>query len=217
MPNVCPHCGLSEVYVFSDSDSIESIKLLDSVHMLEGRARSDFKRTNVWVLDAYLDLWYFIDDPTLRRNIAYNHHYISYLCSLLLNYKIVGDLEKSFFKTIIITAIEIIEAVLRSLLLGKCEFKFNKNGKSMHKTGDRVRSETNFFKLIASGQGSNLLDENIAKKLKLFKALRDKVHIYLMDNYEFIIFNENRAPDVLKAFDFFNIHLAKQYAKRIEA
>ena len=165
----------------------------------------------------------FIENESLRTNIAINAQYIAFLYSLEQTYKIPGTVRYSTFLTIIVYAAGIAESLLSYALQKLVRDKKCKKSvllkvkKEVVKTADiclnqageqvvwGIRKEKQrkwdgqkFINLIAAAKKSKYFDKDLLKECDELREMRNKIHLTGLDN-EDSFFEEK---DIKKVFIF---------------
>jgi len=161
----------------------------------------------------------YVNVAALRKNIAYNLQYIEFQDKVLQEIKLSSVITTQTIKTIILVGCGIIESLLHFLLIvnGKHtttewveKAKFKGNQKTLD--GEKVRVDTiinkklakeelkhmSFDSMIKCSKSNNILgtDKAIYKKLESLRALRNKVHLQVINDPRDTDWNKFNQPDL---------------------
>lgn len=204
----CPLCGDNKNFEITKSDIFEN--------PWNNKKKPNLNNVNVWKVVEYDNAWSFIEDANLRRNIAYNVHYVAQLLSLHHNYDIYGSFEKSIFKTIIITIGSIIEASLISLLNNEYSFEIDKQTGNLVEGNNRINKGSGFTELINTIDMKRFLPLGILNGIKELKEARNTIHLTKFDNPEYKSLNEDIVNKYLLLLSSFWEFITKEDISRNE-
>ncbi len=173
----------------------------------ENRRKDNSDKKELFVKDRhpkpanfYKDEWKFIEDKTVRENIAYQMQYLEFMVHLYNDYQIYLTVESLLCKDIIVTVGGIIEASLFDLITTAKQ----KDGLEM---GDR----TDFTVLLGIAYHEyKFIDESMWHFCHELRKARNLVHLKSADFQEHIAYTPKQANDCIKKLEEFRVKLVKQ-------
>ena len=170
-------------------------------------------------IEKIRDSFVFDKEYPIKSNIAYNFQYLEYIDKQLSDLKLTSVITNMLYKTYVITAMSIIEAIFylvlktNNLLDKDCWINVNKyvsNSTSkegvttrvisqMQEKVDEYEKRINFDYLISKIEKKNLLRLNSFRfsMLDYLRELRNKVHIYILKNSKDTDYNSFNRLDYL--------------------
>jgi|SRR3989338_6338773 len=147
----------------------------------------------------YKDQWAFIEDKTVRENIAYQMQYLEFMVHLYNDYQMYLTIESLLCKDIIVTVGGIIEAALFDLI-----------SSARKKAGMDMGERTDFTVLL--GQAYNeygFLTKDLWHFCHELRKVRNLVHLKAADFQEHQAYTVEQANDCLNKLEEFRLNINK--------
>jgi hypothetical protein len=165
----CPKCKevLSNIYAYIPVEALT--KKEDKINpVIVGLPKIEY----------YSSIWYFINNPILRYNIASRHLYLSYLIGYHDKVLTYGTIEKLIIEDILINIAHIAEAVLHGLLNGKSLYHKDKINKKVILSKKKIDKQTKFIDLITSATiHLTFFNKDYIKKINKLRLIRNRAHL----------------------------------------
>jgi hypothetical protein len=178
------------------------------------------KPYSLFKVDTYLAQLSFFHDAGLAKNVAYNLHFLEFLRQMWLGTNIKLSIEKSVFKTKIITLGSIMEAILHDVLKfqnvsGSVKFQKQWKGTGKNSSWTYIDAqdsvEKRFFAtieelvdekftdhsdlawLINLAKTNNIIDETLEVKCHLLREYRNTIHTKALDQWEMFYYTAEKV------------------------
>lgn len=141
----------------------------------------------------YKDEWSFIEDITVRENIAYQMQYLEFLVHLYNDYQIYLTIESLLCKDIIVTVGGIIEAALFDIIAS-----------ARKKAGLEDAERTDFTVLLGQAYHDyGLIDESMWHYCHELRKVRNLVHLKAADFQEHSAYTIEQANESIEKLEQF--------------
>jgi len=147
----------------------------------------------------YKDQWSFVEDITVRENIAYQMQYLEFMVYLYNDYQIYLTIESLLCKDIIVTIGGVIEAAIFDLIAS-----------ARKKAGMSPGDRTDFTVLLGQAYHDfGFIDKDMWHFCHELRKVRNFVHLKAADFQEHSAYNIEQANDCLRKLEEFRAKLAK--------
>ena len=141
----------------------------------------------------YKEEWSFIEDESVRENIAYQMQYLEFMVCLYNDYQIYLTLESLLCKDIIVTVGGVVEAALLSLIQ-----------QGREKAGMHEELRTDFTSLLGQGYHEyGLLTEDLWHFFHNLRKTRNNVHLAAADFKEYAGYTIEEANEAIMKLEEF--------------
>jgi hypothetical protein len=193
------------------------LKLMDNQEKIEL-----IKPYSLFKVDTYNTQLSFFHDTGLAKNVAYNLHFLEFLRQMWLGTNVKHSIEKSIFKTKIITLGSIMEAIIHDALKFKIasgEIKFEKQWKRTDKdiswlysdakdstekrfsaaieelVDEKFSDRSDLAWLINLAGTNNIIKEPLLSQCHRLREYRNTVHTKLLDQWEMFYYTAEKVDN----------------------
>jgi hypothetical protein len=146
---------------------------------------------------SYKDQWSFIEDKTLRENIAYQMQYLEFMVYLYNDYQVYLTIESLLCKDIIVTVGGIIEAALFDMIQS-----------ARKKMGLEMDGRTDFTVLLGAAYHEyDFIDKNLWHFCHELRKVRNNVHLKAADFQEHTAYTVEQANECIEKLELFRAGL----------
>lgn len=146
---------------------------------------------------SYKEQWAFIEDITLRENIAYQMQYLEFMIYLYNDYQVYLTVESLLCKDIIVSVGGIIEAALFDMIQSKRK-----------KISLAMDGRTDFTVLLGAAYHEyGLIDRDMWHFCHELRKTRNNVHLKAADFQEHIAYTVEQANECIQKLEEFRVGL----------
>jgi hypothetical protein len=146
----------------------------------------------------YKEQWSFIEDKTLRENIAYQMQYLEFMVYLYNDYQVYLTIESLLCKDIIVSVGGVIEAALFDMIQSRKK-----------KMGLEMDGRTDFTVLLGAAYHEyGLIDKNLWHFCHELRKIRNNVHLKAADFQEHTAYTVQQANDCIQKLEEFRARLS---------
>jgi hypothetical protein len=146
---------------------------------------------------TYRDEWSFIQDTTLRENIAYQLQYLEFMIHLYNDYQIYLTIESLLCKDLMVAIAGIVEAALFDIILSARKAK-----------GLSLDNRTDFTALLGQAYHDyGLMDRHLWHFFHDLRKVRNNIHLCAADFREHTAYTVDQVNDSITMLEEFRLRI----------
>lgn len=152
------------------------------------------KDQHIGTADSYKNEWNFIENETVRDNIAYQMQYVEFTVRLYNEYQIYLTVESLLCKQILVVVAGVIESALFDVVE-------NARRRAHILVDDRI----DFLRLINEAYDMGVLNRDMKDAFHNLRKLRNKIHISSLTDPEYSAYSVDDVNPYLETLELFRV------------